>query len=242
MADAGGGATYYIESLDQAVDVFAEELSGLLSIAAQNVRVAIRPAGDWVSGMAVRHDFPASASGATLTVSVGDLYAREPRRVLVQALVRMPAGGESVAVFALEVRADVLNADGSIEHRVVSMPVTVSRSGPAVSVEVRREALLLDAAEARRAAREAERRGDVDGARTRLRSVSEHIAACAPPEDAELREQADDLRLMSDRLESHGAFAMEDVKYMKQREYDSMRSKRAMMEKMSRVRREKRPE
>ena len=53
-----------------------------------------------------------------------------------------------------------------------------------------------------------------------------------------MREQADDLDLMADRLDSQGAFMMEDVKYMKQREHDMHRSKRAYTERMSRVRRQ----
>ena len=39
MADAGGANTWYIERTDQAADVFAEELEGLLSLSAQNVSV-----------------------------------------------------------------------------------------------------------------------------------------------------------------------------------------------------------
>lgn len=240
MADAGGGSTYYIEAADQAGDVFAEELSGLLSMSAQNVRVSITPAGEWVGGMTVRHDFPATAAGSTLTCELGDLYAREPRRLLVQALVRLSDDASSeTAVFEIVVHADVVLADGSMEHRTVTLPVTVSRSGPAVSVEVKREALLLDAAEARRRAREAERTGDVQGARMRLREVSARLARELPADD-EVREQADDLALMAQRLEDIGSFDPSDRKYMAQREYDVMRSKRAFMEKTSRVRREKR--
>ena len=144
-------------------------------------------------------------------------------------------------VLELVVHADVMLPDGSIEHRTVTMPVTVSRSGPAVSVEVRREALLLDAASARRAARAASDAGDVDAAREALRGISARLIAEFGDDD-EVREQAEDLTVMEARLEEHGGFVAEDVKYMKQREYDVMRSKRALMDRTSRVRRERRPE
>jgi len=240
MADAGGGSTYYIEAADQAGDVFAEELEGLLGLAAQNVRVAITPAGGHVSHIAVRHDFPATTAGTTLICELGDLYAREPKRLLVQSLVRLDASADETPVFDLVVDADVVLSDGAMEHRTVTLPVVVSRrAGPQVGAEVRREALLLDAAEARRKAMEAEGLGDFDGAKATLREVANRLSF-ALPGDEEVREQADDLALMADRLDHTGAFAAADVKYMEQRSYDLMRSKRAAYEKISRVRRGRR--
>src|SRR6476619_4244078 len=43
MAEAGGGHSYYIENPDQAPGVFEEEIEGLLSLAAQNIEVKIKP-------------------------------------------------------------------------------------------------------------------------------------------------------------------------------------------------------
>lgn len=38
MAEAGGGNFYYIHSLDQIPEIFSQELSGFLSIVAQNLK------------------------------------------------------------------------------------------------------------------------------------------------------------------------------------------------------------
>ena len=62
MADAGGANTWYIERADQAADVFAEELEGLLTLCAQTLSVEIRPT-DAVTLTAVRHQYPLTALG-----------------------------------------------------------------------------------------------------------------------------------------------------------------------------------
>ena len=82
MADAGGGATYYIEEIEQAAGVFEEELEGLLSLSAQNVRVTVEPGAD-ADFLQVLHQYPSHAEGEKLTLEVGDLYTREPRLVLI---------------------------------------------------------------------------------------------------------------------------------------------------------------
>ena len=93
MAEAGAGASYYIERLDQAAGVFDEELEGLLSIAAQNLTVRLLPR-DAVSVSAVHHTYPSrvDADGG-LILTLGDLFAREPGEVLADFIVDGGANG-----------------------------------------------------------------------------------------------------------------------------------------------------
>ncbi|MEQ1858036.1 MAG: VWA domain-containing protein [Longimicrobiales bacterium] len=74
MADAGGGGTHYIGSVDQMAPVFERELDGLSSMCAQNVRVAIRPGAD-ADSMQVAHEYPSRGEGRVLTLEIGDVYA-----------------------------------------------------------------------------------------------------------------------------------------------------------------------
>ncbi|MEJ2207387.1 MAG: VWA domain-containing protein, partial [Gemmatimonadota bacterium] len=64
LADAGRGGSYYLEEIDQASGIFEEELEGLLSLAAQNVRVAVLPGAD-ADFVKVLHDYPSTAEGDT---------------------------------------------------------------------------------------------------------------------------------------------------------------------------------
>ena len=222
MADAGGGNMYYIEHPDQAASIFNDELQGLLDLGAQNVAVTISPQAA-ASITAVHHDYASHANGNTLCVELGDLYAREPKPLLAEFLVPDDATSSLVAV--LTVNADVLNADGSVEHQVITLPVHVDATeGARVEPEVRRELLLLEAARARRDAIELRERGDYDGAAVMLREVRDKLQANGI-EDAELAEEAGDLDTIA------ASFALHDVseadrKYMNQRAYNASTGRR----------------
>ena len=162
MADAGGGGTYYIEKSDQASGVFEEELEGLLSIAAQNVRVTVE-AGRDTDAVKVLHDYPSHAQGAVLTLELGDLYAREPRRVLMEFLVPPDRAsvGAPADVAHVTVTAHVVTEAGGVELHDIVLPITLSPTeGGKAEPEVRKEILLVEAARLRREALEARDRGD----------------------------------------------------------------------------------
>lgn len=236
MADAGGGGSYYIETVDQAMGVFDEELEGLLSIAAQNVRVTVRP-GDDAEFVQVAHHYPSHSDGDVLTVEVGDLYAREHRRLMLDFLLGPGSReGEAVDVARVTVEAHVLTEGGGVELRTVTLPITVSpEEGGKVHPEVRKEVLLLDAARARERAVEARQRGDYAGGADLLREARVRLEAL--PEDAALEEERADLAALEEAYRLQEVSEL-DVKYMKQRAYDSSRSRDAVKERTSRTRRE----
>ena len=224
MADAGRGGAYYIEKVDQASGIFEEELEGLLSIAAQNVRVTVEPGAD-AGSVKVLHDYPSHAEGDTLTLEVGDLYAREPRRILMAFLVPPEAGAKGEAdVARLTVRAHVITGKGGIELQEITLPVTLSpEEGGSVEPEVRKEILLVEAARVRREALEARERGDYASALDTLRSYG-HAVVASGLEDADVVEEARDLQGMVQAFEDQRV-SEADVKYMKQRAYSRSRSR-----------------
>lgn len=233
MAEAGGGATYYIERPDQAAGVFEEELEGLTSLAAQNARVEIRP-GAHADFIQVVHGYPSHAEGNALTVEVGDVYAREPRRILMEFLLKPEAGDVELAeVGRLTVTAHVLMEGGGVELQTVTLPIALSPvDGGSVQPEVRREALLLDAARAREAALRAREAGDWDAARTILDDTARRAEAMGI-DDAEVREEIQDLAVMSEAFEAR-AVSEADVKYMKQRAYSTESSRRSQLDRYRR--------
>jgi Ca-activated chloride channel family protein len=237
MADAGGGATYYIERPDQAPGVFEEELEGLLSISAQNLSVRIVPAAgnEFVQ---VWHSYPSHAEGDALTLSVGDIYAREPRHVLAEFLLKPAEEGheqDEVEVATFTVTADVITAKGDIEKQAVTLPVRLSpQEGGLVDPVVRKELLHLEAARARREALVAWARGAFQEAGQKLMVARQRIDA-APWADDDLREEAADLGSLADRSAA-GVVEEQDRKYAHQRAYDASRSKRMASKRVSRQR------
>jgi Ca-activated chloride channel family protein len=241
MADAGGANTWYIERPDQAAEVFGEELEGLLTLCAQTVAVEVRPS-EAVTLTAVRHQYPTTPLGSGARIEVGDLYAREPRSVLVEffvpTLADAPRDVTDVEIARIVLTAHVLTDGGGVERQEIDFPI-VTRLTPAghSEPEARREMLLLDAARAREEALRRRDEGDPGGAAAVLRDVAAALAA-APAEygaefAAELGEQSADLAAMASQFEADRVSEL-DAKYLAQRAYNAHRGKRAYEAKLSR--------
>lgn len=225
IADGGHGNSYYIEKTDQSSGVFEEELEGLCSLSAQNIRVAIEP-GRHAEYANVVHDYPRDSEGNVLTIDVGDLYAREPRRLLMEFLIAPEKIGESEAHVAdVTVTAHVLTEGGGVELRTIEMPITVSpEAGGRVDATVRREMLLLEAADARAKALEASSEGRYHEGSSHLRASIDRLEELDDGEDDVVREELVDLRAMESLVMAREV-EERDVKYMKQRVYDSHRGR-----------------
>ncbi len=235
MAEAGGGHMYYIEHADQASAIFNEELGGLLSLAAQNLTLTIKPQTA-AQVVAVHHSYPRQQLPDGLRLELGDLYAREPKLVLFEFLVQGNVH-EQVTIAELLLDATMIGEDGSVKQQQIIVAITTSlEEGPVSNPEVRRELLLLEAAEMRTQALHEQRRGDYDSAAARLSIMAIKLRASGI-EAARVREEADDLELMSQQLREKQWTARED-KYMYQRVYDSSR---ALRSKISNIARTKRP-
>ncbi len=232
MAEAGGGGTYYIERTDQALAIFQDELTDLLGTCAQNLAVALAPA-EATQAVRVRHAYSSSQTPAGIRYDMGDLYVREPRQLLVEFLLTdTPAG--SVPVATLTVTADVLEGD-DVRHETVTLPVTLdAASVPHVDATIAREALLLDAADAREEALRARERGDYGGAHDALGKVLAvlrdagmddeqvqaeiadlHALAAAPPESLSEEANAKYLHQMAYHMKSGRARKRELIERMR---------------------------
>ncbi|HSJ05507.1 MAG TPA: VWA domain-containing protein [Longimicrobiales bacterium] len=223
MADAGGGSMYYIENPDQAASIFGDELQDLIALGAQNVTVTIRPAP--VARLTtVHHDYPRTSAGTALTLELGDIYAREPKPLLIELMVA-GANETDTTVLDLSVEGDVLTAGGGVERQVVTLPVVLT-AGEEVRVEpeVRKDLLLMDAAKARQDALSLSEQGDWDGAAALLRATGAQLRE-AGLDDAIVAEHAADLSVMASTFTARTVSAA-DRKYMHQRAYDARRGRR----------------
>ena len=232
MADAGGGNPYYIEQPDQAPGVFEEEIEGLLSLAAQNVSVEIRPGAD-ARFVRVWHDYPVSVANGASRVEIGDIYGREPKSILIEFLVPSIATNGRVDIGEVVIDAHVLTAEGGVDHQRVTMPIGAPLS-PEGNAEpaVRHEMLLVRAAGAREEALRREQMGDAAGAADALRRMASELALGGTPTTLE---QAADLRIVAEKIEAR-SFDAADAKYMAQRAYNTHRAKATYEDKLRRGR------
>jgi Ca-activated chloride channel family protein len=235
MADAGGGNMYYVERPDQALGVFEEELTGLLTLSAQNVVLEIRP-GSEVQLVAVHHRYPKRDSvHPGITLEVGDLYAREPKSILVEFFVPGLDRLGDVSIAQIAVSAHVLTDAGGIERQELTFPVVspLSTSGHH-EPEIRREMLLIESARAREEALHQRERGDITAAGRALRQAAGAIAAAPLTHvNSALHEIRTDMASLADRLEDE-TFDEADAKYLAQRAYNADRGRRSYEERLRR--------
>lgn len=138
IALAGRGRAYHIANVDQVTQVLDEELPGLLSMSAQNVRVLVRPGAE-AESIRVLHPYPSHADDDTLIIEAGDLYPREPRQALLQVLLG-PASEESKVVDVAEVTVE---GQVGLELRTITLPITLCPGeGGSVAPVTRKRAIL----------------------------------------------------------------------------------------------------
>jgi hypothetical protein len=192
-----------------------------------------------VQAVAVHHSYPRRDVNAALELELGDLYAREPKLVLIEMLVQTPATG-SIELASLVVRGTVLKENGAIEVQEVTMPITTSiEDGPVTNPEVRRELLLLEVAKLRTEVLADQRRGDYSAASAKLKHMAARLRE-GGLNDEQVSEEASDLEMMSAQL-AERVWSVADTKYMSQRVYDSSRAMRSKMDIISRSKRRKEP-
>ncbi|HEY0996659.1 MAG TPA: VWA domain-containing protein [Gemmatimonadaceae bacterium] len=234
MADAGRGNAWYIERPDQAPGVFEEEIEGLLSLSAQNLSVTIRE-GDAVQFIGVQNDYLQARTPEGIRVELGDLYAREPRSLLIEFFVPGLDERAQLPIAELVISAVVLTATGGIERQQVTMTIVSGVEPAGVKVpEIQREVLLMEAARAREEAVERQRRGDTLGASDVLSAAATRLAMEGPAEFVGvLREQAEDLAALAAQVRED-PFSAADEKYLAQRAYNARRGKAGYEEKLAR--------
>lgn len=203
------------------------------------------PTDSRTSGSPIPHQYPTSTLGSgSPRLELGDLYAREPKSVLVEffvpALPDAAGNAGKVTVAHISLTAHVLTDGGGVERQEIVFPIVSHLTAAGHSEpEVRREMLLLDAAKAREDALRLREDGDMGGAVVALRRMSLALAAPTLAFDAEVAEELEEqARDLADMASQFAALEVreEDAKYLAQRAYNAHRGKRAYEAKLTRVR------
>jgi len=169
MAEAGGGNFYYIASPDQIPGIFEQELSGLLSITAQNLTAKVKPGrGIKVTGV-LGYPFE---PGQAVTVSLPDIYSGETK-ILLMELVISPHddGGQNIIEVELDY-ADVRN-NLALVNLKAGLNINFSKAagdGPVENMEVIKQVELFRCAQAKEEAIRLADEGDFDAGRRVLES------------------------------------------------------------------------
>ncbi len=123
MADAAGGEYRYLATADDAAAAFAEELGDLVTLAAQNVSVEVRPAAG-VAWIGVLNDHPSVAVDGGVQVQLGDAYAGTTRSCLLRLGTPGVAALGPVTITELVLRWTAVA--GGVAQHTVTVPVVVN--------------------------------------------------------------------------------------------------------------------
>ena len=203
MARAAGGNFYFIQSLDDAADVFGAELDSLKAVAAQNLTVTLNPLGavKLLDVLSLARTEP-QADGR-LVVRLGDVFENEDKLLGLQlGLPALPAGPHGL--IQLSYRADIVR-DGAIE--TVSGDYTVQcTTGPieavaaATNTRVTLDLALLRIGRDKERAVDLADNGQHAEAEALLRQVVTDLRAAGLHEHFEIAEEIDQLTHYAERI------------------------------------------
>jgi Ca-activated chloride channel family protein len=219
MADAGGGSTYFAATPDDAPGIFERELDGLTKVVAQNVTLEVRP-GPAVEVVGVLNDYPSVSVGGGVQVELGDAYAGERRRVVLELRIPHLAALGPCSVAELVLR--FTGVGDAIEQRTLTIPVVANAVSAAEAAnvapdgEVREEVLVLRSARARDEAIRLADTGDFQGALFSIARTARELRA------AGMTAAADELISDREALQSYSAMSR---KVLNQRSWNIKRGR-----------------
>src|SRR5919106_3979015 len=201
IARGGGGNSSFAEHGDDAGAALSSEVDDLLDQAVQAASLTVRPSGE-VSAVRLFNDLPASPLDDGFMVELGDMYAGETRRLLLE--IDVPALGELglAKVCELELRWVDL---ASMKSELATIPISVNvvpgdeAAGRADNARVETELAFQRAQQAKRDATDALRDGDVETASHLYLDASDDLrsAQAVTPAGA-APELADEVALLED--------------------------------------------
>ena len=207
MSDAGQGHDHFAATPDEAPEIFAKEFDSLAAMVAQNLSVEIRPLSP-TAAVGILNEYPITQIDDGLQASLGDTFGGQPRRLVFRLAV--PAMADLGPAQVAEVVVRWVDVTGeSVQMHTRTIPVMVNLvPGAEASQEtadpgVVDEVVILDAARARKEARELAERGEHDQARQLLDEQALKLRSISS-DSAKFQEAVDDLEQLerfSQRLE-----------------------------------------
>jgi Ca-activated chloride channel homolog len=207
MARAGNGNFYFIQSMDEASEVFGIELDSLRAVVGQNLVVTIELAPgvslvDTLSLAQVSHN----DAGATL-LNLGDLYEGEDKLLgLSLNIANAPIG--QMAVMKLHYTADIVK-NGAIQTvsgttEMFATVGSIEESATSASSDVMLELSHLTIAKAKEIALTLAEQGNRAAAEQTLRAVIKDLIDRGLNENFEIAEEIEQLEYFATRIAQGG--------------------------------------
>lgn len=207
MARASRGNFYFIQSLDEATEVFSIELDSLRAVVGQNLTITLELAkGVSLVDTLSLAQVSQNSAGQTV-ISLGDLYEGEDKLLgLSLDLAQAPLG--NLPVITLHYSADVVQ-DGAIQTvtgtaAVTAKVGTIEEASAAASSQVILELSRLTIAKAKETALDWAEQGRHSEAEQLLRTLVQDLQAKGLNENFEIAEEIEQLEYFAGRIAQGG--------------------------------------
>lgn len=220
MAEAGRGNFYYIESPDEATQLFLIEGESITAIGAQDLAVTLRPRrGVTVDEVIDARSLKPRGDGS-LRVPVGDVYGGEDRHVALTFTVTAPEAHGDLELFDVEYRYDPVASSsrrGEVTETAV-VSASVGRGDARPDPNVARAVSRLRVALAKERAVTRSDAGEHDAAAELLRREATQQRARGMDEEYEIAEEVSQLEHFADlmsrkRFDANARKALRDQSY-----------------------------
>lgn len=206
MARASGGNFYFIQSYDDAADVFKIELDSLKSVAVQNLTVTLQAA----PGVQIAHllsRYRTAPNGDALSVAMGDVYEGEPKLLALElsAPAQAALGQHDLLHFSYMGDAvtdgAIVQATGALtaQYQVGTVEDAMSAAPPTDTIT---QITRIRIARAKDEAIERADAGQYAEAAQTLRAVIAELKRQGQGESFEIAEELEQLEYFAQRLES----------------------------------------
>jgi Ca-activated chloride channel homolog len=203
MARAANGNFYFIQSIDDASEVFSIELDSLRAVVGQNLTVTVElaPGVSLVDTLSLAQ-VSQTAAGATV-LTLGDLYEHEDKLLgLGLSIANAPVG--KLAVMKLHYQADVVQ-NGAIQTvsgttEIFATVGSIEESANSASSNVMLELSHLKIAKAKETALDLAEQGQHQPAEQILRSLIQELQNKGLNENFEIAEEIDQLEYFANQI------------------------------------------
>ncbi|MBX7221630.1 MAG: VWA domain-containing protein [Blastocatellia bacterium] len=225
MAKGGRGNFYFVQSPDDAVEVFGIELEGLVSVSAQNLEVTIHPQAG-VQVESVLNNYRVVKNNGSLVVAVGDVYGVEDKLLALECAVTA-GGATGLMEIAKLTYAYHTVVEGSIRQQsgecAVALTVgTAAEAGAGTpNASVIEQTNRLRIGKAKEEAVELADKGELDAAAKRLRKTYDNLKMRIIMETFEAAEELDQLDHFAQKIEKK-QFDSTSRKEMRDQSYQAL--------------------
>ncbi len=205
IAEGGGGNFYYIQSADNAGNVFSIEMESLTSIVGQNLTVNLETRNQ-IQVAEVLNKYPSQVQAAGIEVFLGDIYQVESKPLVLQFSIPAIATEGKIELGSIAYSYQRV-VDGSIQKFTDTLPLSISVVSQAAASKVELNSDVTQQASQLRIAKKKDEAvaiadaGDYKQAAEILRQAVEELKSKALNEYFEIAEEIEQLTYYAKRLD-----------------------------------------